>query len=74
MDTRDELLGQARKDGKLNEASQGRELEGQSEQHTESNPKNAESRAQRSDDPAIPYGNPGTPVEPPESPEISSFA
>lgn len=63
MDTREELLGQARKSGKLPENERERDAQ------------ETEAPEQRSDGPAIPYGNPGRPKEPPaDEPDVSSFA
>jgi hypothetical protein len=63
MDTRDELIGQAEKSGKL-------DCGGNDECET------VERKTERSDAPAIPYGNPPeASEEPPESPPpVSSFA
>jgi hypothetical protein len=63
MDTKDELIGQAQEDGKLErEDGEGRKV--------------IPSETKRSEAPAIPYGNPpeAGDQEPPESPSVSSFA
>lgn len=64
MDTREELLGQARKDGNLPDCEIG--------EYCEIDP----GETRRSDAPAIPYGNPpeAGKQEPPDSPPVSSFA
>jgi hypothetical protein len=61
MSTADEIRGQAEKAGKLPE---------------ETDDKVIPSETQRSEAPAIPYGNPleANDDEPPETPPVSSFA
>lgn len=82
MSTRDELIGQAELSGKLRKESDAQPDDKHEQQPSEKRgarsdqPVNWEKEAteQHSDDPAIPYGNPGRPKAPPETPDVSSFA
>lgn len=65
MNTGDELRGQAKKAGKLQDEKQQSDGE-----------RVIEGDTKRSEAPAIPYGNPpeASGDEPPEPPEVSAFA